>query len=240
MELITHTMGWKLGDLIGEPMMVDISDEMPISMEGIRVKVRIDITKPVPTGVFIPLDDNTLKWVSCIPERVFRLCERCGQIRHLRGSCTKATHVIVAETEAQRTDIMQRMNVEYAIAHDTPKYFCPKRKTSQVHFRKSIKVYMKYHHTGWQYAELDHVHTGHQPNMLDADFSSSEFEYSLDDEEIEDIMAGVNVNLNQDNELQANLASLAGVGNGIQGTKGKTSICRYKRITNKMSCLGNR
>lgn len=97
MELISHTMGWKLGDLIGEPVSVDMSDEMPISMEGIRVKVLIDVSKPMPTGVFIPLTDNTLKWIACTPERVFRLCERCGHIGHLRGSCTKATHVIVAE-----------------------------------------------------------------------------------------------------------------------------------------------
>lgn len=82
--------------------MVDISDEMLISMEGIRVKVRIDITKPVPTGVFIPLDDNTLKWIACIPERVFRLCERCGHIGHLKSSCTRSAQAIVAEMEAQR------------------------------------------------------------------------------------------------------------------------------------------
>lgn len=49
MELINHTMGWKLGDLIGEPLMVDISDKMPISMEGLGVKVCIDVSKPIPT-----------------------------------------------------------------------------------------------------------------------------------------------------------------------------------------------
>lgn len=109
------------------------------------------------------------------------------------------------------------MNVEYAIAHDTPKYFFPKRKTNMVHYRKSIKVYMRYHHTGWQYAELDHVHTHHPPNVFYADISSKGSEYSLDDDEIEDIMAGVHVALNNNNELDLDLGHLVGDGGGMQG-----------------------
>lgn len=74
---------------------------------------------------------------------------------------------------------------------------------------------MRYHHTRWQYAKLDHVNTAHTSNMIDADISSSDFDYSLKEEEIKDIMAGVNVHLNQNNELNLNMGPLVGEGGGM-------------------------
>lgn len=71
-------VAWQLGELIGVPLMVDIWEERGVNMNGVQVKVRIDPSKSLPMGVFIPLHNGSFKRIPCTPERVFRVCEQYG------------------------------------------------------------------------------------------------------------------------------------------------------------------
>lgn len=82
-DYICPEVAWKLGEVIREPIMIDICDNNGVSMEGVRVKVRVHPTKPMAMGAFLRLQNGIVKWVSCVPERVFRICEHCGYIGHL-------------------------------------------------------------------------------------------------------------------------------------------------------------
>lgn len=200
MELINYSMGWKLGDLLGEPLTVDISDETPFNMERIRVRIRVDITKPIPMGVFVPLSDESMKWISCVPKRVFRLCVRCGVIGHLKEDCTKSPQCILAALEEQRLKVMHTMQVDFAVAPDAPQFFCPPRKSEEAHYRRTSKLFRKFNHAGWIYANRDLVRR-HQPlNEVNADFSSSDSEDN-DNEGNRDELPGADMEIDHQNNI---------------------------------------
>lgn len=80
----------KLMTRVGEVIEV----ENPL-VEGIllrsymRVRLYMDITKPIPTGVWIPRKDLPNTWISFRFEKLQDLCYKCGVFGHNQWSCSK-------------------------------------------------------------------------------------------------------------------------------------------------------
>lgn len=207
-----------------------------ISMERIRVKVRIDITKPVPIGVFIPVSENVLKWVSCTSRRVFQLCERCAHIGHYKHGCTKQPFQILDEINKQRAFMMQKMQVDYAITPIAPYFACPvcNPKNDETSYRKTIKINVWYHRAGPRYAEDDFVRDA-LPNVIQADFSSSNSDKSDHEEDLtvgQDNLAGVNMQLDDNNNLHMPPDAQDGTGPvTTQALLGCKLIGSYKKLS---------
>lgn len=143
MELVCHSMAWFLGDLIGTAVAVDIKDpQYPAlnSMDAVRVKVTIDPTKPVPTGAFITSHNERARWIPCMPERVFCLCQQCGVIGHTANVCFKDRDQIMTTVHAQQQEIIDKLGVPIAIQPSFPMFLCPPMVTETKEFRSTTKM----------------------------------------------------------------------------------------------------
>lgn len=173
-DLICPELAWKLAELIGDPLMIDIWDSHGVSMEGVRVKVRVNPARPMSMGAFITLPNGIVKWVSCTPERVFRICEHCGYIGHLSSECYRSMQFVLDEAARIRDEILDRFEVNFAYANNAPHYVCPRRKSTVFHFRKTTKGEVHFDAFDHHYVIVDKFHVQHLPNILNAEVSSSE------------------------------------------------------------------
>ncbi|XP_059460346.1 uncharacterized protein LOC132189616 [Corylus avellana] len=79
-------MGFKLGAIIGVVEDVDTDDDGIGWGEFLRVKVQVNVLKPLPRGRILKLKNKTL-WIPFQYEKVPKFCFHCGVIRHGVGGC---------------------------------------------------------------------------------------------------------------------------------------------------------
>ncbi|KAF7827010.1 uncharacterized protein G2W53_018174 [Senna tora] len=78
-----HTDGsvaYEHGNMAGEVVQLDMHIDGFQNVHALRVKVLIEPAKPLFMGACITLSNGDKVWVSCTPERSYRLCEQCGRI----------------------------------------------------------------------------------------------------------------------------------------------------------------
>ncbi|KAL2924836.1 Arabinose-proton symporter [Bienertia sinuspersici] len=63
----------------------DNSDEIP--QRAKRVRLWLNLRKPLVPGVFLGLENGSTKWVDIRYEGVFIFCKNCGMIGHKAGYC---------------------------------------------------------------------------------------------------------------------------------------------------------
>jgi hypothetical protein len=79
-------MGFKLGSIVGKV------EEVVIDMDGIgwgeylRVRVHVNLKKPIPRGRILKLKDQSL-WILFQHEKLPKFCFSCGIISHGPGGC---------------------------------------------------------------------------------------------------------------------------------------------------------
>ncbi|XP_021770736.1 uncharacterized protein LOC110734918 [Chenopodium quinoa] len=76
----------EVGDCIGECLEVDDFDSLGWE-KFMRVKVIVDINKPLQRGLKVVVDVNTTKWVGFKYERLGDFCYYCGRIGHNDKDC---------------------------------------------------------------------------------------------------------------------------------------------------------
>ncbi|XP_042958241.1 uncharacterized protein LOC122298932 [Carya illinoinensis] len=92
---MTASMGQKLGSSLGKVLMVDTDGSETCWGKFLRVKVMLDITKPLARGRFISQDGEKF-WIPFKYERMANFCYHCGSIKHGHGTCEnieKGLHV---------------------------------------------------------------------------------------------------------------------------------------------------
>ncbi|XP_042972822.1 uncharacterized protein LOC122304628 [Carya illinoinensis] len=82
------SMGERLGNSLGKVLMVDTNGSETCWGKFLRVKVMLDITKPLARGRFINMDGEKY-WIPFRYERLNNFCYHCGAIKHGEGGCEK-------------------------------------------------------------------------------------------------------------------------------------------------------
>jgi hypothetical protein len=74
-------IGHKIGEIVGEVEVVDTDDEGIGWGEFLRVKIVLDLTKPLQRGLKLNIQGEQF-WVTFQYERLPKFCFSCGVIRH--------------------------------------------------------------------------------------------------------------------------------------------------------------
>jgi hypothetical protein len=81
-------VGFKMGASVGVVEEVDISDGEAGWGEFLRVKIVIDLTKPLARGRLLHIQNRSI-WIPFKYEKLPRFCFKCGVVKHGRLGCSK-------------------------------------------------------------------------------------------------------------------------------------------------------
>jgi hypothetical protein len=81
--------GQKIGATVGVVEEVDVLEKEASWGEYLRVKVLIDLSKPLAKGRMLHLQDSST-WVACKYEKLPKFCFTCGLIKHGRMGCERS------------------------------------------------------------------------------------------------------------------------------------------------------
>lgn len=80
-------MGAKIANEVGELITVDAPKSGVAWGPFLRIRVNIDITKPLVRGKMIQIEDSEAEWVVLKYERLPIFCYRCGILGHQDREC---------------------------------------------------------------------------------------------------------------------------------------------------------
>ncbi|KAH7857525.1 hypothetical protein Vadar_013640 [Vaccinium darrowii] len=85
---MTESNGMKIGNLVGLAMKVQIYGGNQGAILGfMRIRVWLDLTKPLPTGFYLKRVGKKDSWVRFLYERLSDFCYDCGRVSHVRTEC---------------------------------------------------------------------------------------------------------------------------------------------------------
>jgi hypothetical protein len=85
---MSREMGQKIGASMGTVVDVDVDEDGVGWGKFLRVRIILDLTKPLSRGRFLRLRDRTT-WITFQYERIPRFCFKCGVIRHGGRGCVR-------------------------------------------------------------------------------------------------------------------------------------------------------
>jgi hypothetical protein len=95
---MSREMGHRIGASMGVVEEVDV-DEVGVGWgEFLRVRIVLDVTKPLSRGRFLKLRDKTI-WITFRYERIPRFCFKCAVIKHGVRGCVKPGGRMLPENE---------------------------------------------------------------------------------------------------------------------------------------------
>jgi hypothetical protein len=80
--------GQKIGALVGLVEEVDVNDDEPGWGEYLRVKVMVDLSKPLARGRMLHVQNRSI-WIAFKYEKLSKFCNKCGVIIHGRLGCSR-------------------------------------------------------------------------------------------------------------------------------------------------------
>jgi hypothetical protein len=92
------SIGRQIGSSVGQVEAIDIDEKGMGWGESLRVKVQIDLRKPLPRGRMLKVR-GVLKWIAFKYEKLPKYCFQCGLIRHGVTGCTKKSQYRVQESD---------------------------------------------------------------------------------------------------------------------------------------------
>lgn len=85
----TENVGKQLGNFFGEFLQYDVKNNSSIWRECMRIRVRIDVRKPLKRKKKIIKKDGTELIVNCKYERLGEFCFTCGMVTHTDRACRR-------------------------------------------------------------------------------------------------------------------------------------------------------
>jgi hypothetical protein len=85
---MSKAIGYRIGATVGEVLEVEVDEEGVGWGEYLRVRIVLDLTKPLSRGRRLRLRDRSL-WIPFKYEKIPRFCFNCGVIRHGPRGCTR-------------------------------------------------------------------------------------------------------------------------------------------------------
>lgn len=86
LRCMTRDVGQSIGESVGVVEMIDVNKDGVGWGKYLRVKVLVDLTKPLAKGRVLNLPEKKL-WISFQYERLPCFCFRCGAIKHGEEGC---------------------------------------------------------------------------------------------------------------------------------------------------------
>ncbi|XVF51709.1 hypothetical protein PTKIN_Ptkin04bG0206200 [Pterospermum kingtungense] len=80
-------------EIIGEVLEVEMSEKRRVWGKWIRVRVVIDVTKPLKKGCWLTIIGGKRVWTTFKFERLPDFCFVCGRLTHLEKDCQKAVEL---------------------------------------------------------------------------------------------------------------------------------------------------
>lgn len=84
---MSEAVGKQLGDFFGEFLLYDARNNSSIWMEYMRIKIRIDVRRPLKRKKMITRKNGTKFVVNCKYERLGDFCFVCGLVSHTERYC---------------------------------------------------------------------------------------------------------------------------------------------------------
>lgn len=111
LDQMSPTNAKKVGDQIGKVMEI----EDPISSHGIRrgffrIRVLIDVSKPIPSGFWACRAGKSNIWASFKYEHLADFCYNCGCLGHVEGHCVKNTVMSIPDPSLPKYGPWMRAN----------------------------------------------------------------------------------------------------------------------------------
>ena len=88
LRLLDPETAIELGETLGEVITDEAEKEM-VGGDFVRVRVRIDVSKPLSRGRRVVLDEETEIWISFKYEKLSNFCYCCGMVTHDERECEK-------------------------------------------------------------------------------------------------------------------------------------------------------
>jgi hypothetical protein len=85
---MTNEIGIKIGSSVGKVEEVDVIEKGVEWGEFLRVRIVLDLTKPLARGRMLKLPNRSV-WVAFQYEKIPKFCYRCGIIRHGASGCQR-------------------------------------------------------------------------------------------------------------------------------------------------------
>jgi hypothetical protein len=85
---MSKAMGLRIGATVGEVLEVDVDEEGVGWGEFLRVRIVLDLTKPLSRGRRLKLRDRSI-WITFKYEKIPRFCFNCGVIQHGSRGCVR-------------------------------------------------------------------------------------------------------------------------------------------------------
>lgn len=86
---MSEAVGKQLGDFFGDFLMYDVKNNASIWMEYMRIKIRLDVRRPLKRKKKIKRRNGTEFVVTCRYERLGEFCFSCGLVSHTDRYCRK-------------------------------------------------------------------------------------------------------------------------------------------------------
>lgn len=99
--LMTEPVGKQLGDFFGEFLEYDLKNNTSIWRESMRIKVRLDVRKPLKRRKKITRRNGVDVIVSCKYERLGDFCFACGFVTHTERFCRKLLDKTIGEASRE-------------------------------------------------------------------------------------------------------------------------------------------
>lgn len=92
----TKNIARQIGEKIGEVLKVDLGDETSGWRDYLRIRVKLDITKPLTRIVYVSVGDKRRLPFRVKYERLPKFCAVCGLLGHIDSECGDGVHDITA------------------------------------------------------------------------------------------------------------------------------------------------
>jgi hypothetical protein len=102
LSCMNREVGFQIGQSIGIVENIDVTGDGVGWGRCLRVRVYVDITKPLDRGRALVVNGKSL-WVSFKYEKLPQFCYHCGRIYHVDKPCTSKTSFCINENVSAKS-----------------------------------------------------------------------------------------------------------------------------------------